>query len=453
MNRIIIDGDQARLYGLPKAIPTEQVGFSKIGFEFSSEWDGMTKIAQFMQGENKYNVAVENNECTCPNELVKGWVSVRVRGYSETTVIATANEILLPVSTGFQSGGIPPIPPTPDLYQQLLKSIQDQIGDLDDLTTEEKDNLVAAINEAAASGGADWAQNDPTAKDYVKNRPGGYDIVTPERTISEYQLQGNTFDVPIELSEPLVVGRSYRFTFYETADQSNIIFDGEVVAETTDVPTVGIVVIMPGYGEIFQPETYPENPAIYQGNKYYPFGYLKLVTPSNTQIVKIPDKYIINSDFIIAATVISEDSKTVTLDKTFDQIREAIRDGKRAVIHIANTSESENGFSSLQLLINDSRMIVFSGTEIMGIDYSVTITIVINKKNEVRLFNGFAPVMRPEGTFPQLEMFQAPTRDMQIATKKYVDDKECILKSTTPNSTKKFKITVDDSGTITTMEV
>lgn len=153
MNCIIIDGDQARLYGVPKAIPTGQVGFSKIGFEFSPEWDGMTKIAQFMQGENKYNVAVENNECTCPNGLVKGWVSVRVRGYSETDVIATANEILLPVSTGFQSGGIPPIPPTPDLYQQFLKATQSQIGDLADLTTEEKENLVAAINEVALVGG------------------------------------------------------------------------------------------------------------------------------------------------------------------------------------------------------------------------------------------------------------------------------------------------------------
>lgn len=124
MNLIIIDGDQARLYGVPKAIPTGQVGFSKIGFEFSPEWDGMTKIAQFMQGENKYNVAVENNECTCPNELVKGWVSVRVRGYSETDVIATANEILLPVSMGFQSGGIPPVPPTPDLYQKLIEEFE-----------------------------------------------------------------------------------------------------------------------------------------------------------------------------------------------------------------------------------------------------------------------------------------------------------------------------------------
>lgn len=45
-----------------------------------------------------------------------------------------------------------------------------EIGDLSDLQTDAKGNLVSAINEAAASGGADWAQNDPTAKDYVKNR-------------------------------------------------------------------------------------------------------------------------------------------------------------------------------------------------------------------------------------------------------------------------------------------
>jgi len=54
---------------------------------------------------------------------------------------------------------------------------------------------------------------------------------------------------------------------------------------------------------------------------------------------------------------------------------------------------------------------------------------------------------------PQVSMASAPTRDMQIATKKYVDDKEFILQSTTPNSTKKFKITVDDTGALSAVEV
>ena len=39
--------------------------------------------------------------------------------------------------------------------QITLQTIQSQIGDLDDLTTEAKENLVAAINEAARTGGVD----------------------------------------------------------------------------------------------------------------------------------------------------------------------------------------------------------------------------------------------------------------------------------------------------------
>ena len=53
---------------------------------------------------------------------------------------------------------------------------------------------------------------------------------------------------------------------------------------------------------------------------------------------------------------------------------------------------------------------------------------------------------------PQHAMSANPTEDMQIATKKYVDSKE-FISSSTEGSTKKFKITVDDTGTITATEV
>lgn len=300
---------------------------------------------------------------------------------------------------------------------------------------------------------SDWSQNDPTAKDYVKNRPGGYDVVTSEKIISERKLNAEYVGAPVELSEPLVAGRSYRCMFYEDEGQSNTLFDDKVVAQVmTDPNSVyygGIILIMAGYGEIFQPATYPEKPAAYSGNKFYDHGYFKIVSPSNTETVKIPNKYITNSDFIITATL--ESPETATLDKTFDQIQEAIRDGKRAVVHI---HESENEFSSLQLLINSSKLIAFSGTAILRGKIDVTTsTILIDNKNEVRVIIGNAPSMMPNGTFPQLEMIEAPTMDMEIATKKYVDDKEFILKSTTPNSTKKFKITVDDTGALSAVEV
>lgn len=127
MNLIVVDGDQARLYGTPKAIPQGQSQFSQVQFSFSEEWTNLRKIAQFVQKGNIYNVEVSDDRCFCPSELVKGGVNVRVKGYpGDTTsaVVATANEIVLFVSVGFQSGGIPPVPPTPDLYQKLIEEFE-----------------------------------------------------------------------------------------------------------------------------------------------------------------------------------------------------------------------------------------------------------------------------------------------------------------------------------------
>lgn len=156
MNCIVIDYDQAKLEGSPKAIPTGQSGFSKIKFKFSEEWAGMMKIAQFAQEKSRYNVSVENDGCYCPTELTKGWVFVRVRGYSESSTIATANEIKLPVVNGFVPGGSPSVPPELDLYQKLIEETKSQIGNLDELETEDKSSLVGAVNEIKKKAGAGY---------------------------------------------------------------------------------------------------------------------------------------------------------------------------------------------------------------------------------------------------------------------------------------------------------
>lgn len=424
-------------------------------FAFDAEWEAYeNKTARFVYNNSYVDVVFTGNECPVPT--ISGTYFFNIGVYAGN--LHTTTPARVPCKKSILCGSESESSASQEVKNEFLDVLDKRTGDLAALQTTSKDNLVSAINEVATSGGADWNQNDPTAKDYVKNRPGGYDVVTPEKIISEYQLQGNVIDVPIELSEPLVIGRSYRFTFYETADQSSTIFDGEVVAVTaripgSDDPDNAVAVTTPSCGYIIQPSTYPKKPALYQGNKKYAFGYLKLVALAHTEIVKISNKYIINSDFIITGTL--ESSETVTLDKTFDQIQEAIRDGKRAVVHIRMFGpESENEFSSLQLLASNSEMIMFSGTATnTSGDNVIAMTLTISEENKVSLFQGIAPTMTPNGTIKQLKMSANPTEDMQIATKQYVDNKEFILKSTTLNSAKKFKITVDDSGTITTMEV
>ena len=56
-----------------------------------------------------------------------------------------------------------------------------------------------------------------------------------------------------------------------------------------------------------------------------------------------------------------------------------------------------------------------------------------------------------------LSVSSGPTEAMESATTKYVDDqisnKELILSSSTAGSTKKFKLTIDDTGTLTASEI
>lgn len=99
--------------------------FSVIEFTFSEEWKNFTKIAQFKQYSNAYNVEITDDQCYVPSELLVGKCSLRIRGYSkdQQDVIATANELILTCVQGFESGGVPPVPPTPDLYQKLIANV------------------------------------------------------------------------------------------------------------------------------------------------------------------------------------------------------------------------------------------------------------------------------------------------------------------------------------------
>ena len=78
----------------------------------------------------------------------------------------------------------------------ILAKLKSAIGDLSELQTEAKDSLVSAINEAAASGGADWSQNDPDGDGYVKNRPGGYMSDPAYNEIFNGNLYGDLTQLP-----------------------------------------------------------------------------------------------------------------------------------------------------------------------------------------------------------------------------------------------------------------
>ena len=152
------------------------------------------------------------------------------------------------------------------------------------------------------------------------------------------------------------------------------------------------------------------------------------------------------ADFVVNGT--QNSGGTLTLDKTFTQIREAALEGKSVLMRV-DVGES---YSYVPLLNVGAGYCVFAVSS--GEEDSIALqTISVTSDNVVTLSISRALAFYSDGTLPQATMETDPISPMEIATKKYVDNKEYILQSTTPDSTKKFKITVDDSGAISATEV
>lgn len=124
-----------------------------IHFEYSHDFDGLAITAVFTDGKNTVNVVNPGNECIIPHEvLTTVGATVKVGIYAvrgDELVIPTVYATLGIVLNGADPSGDVSADPSLPVWAQ----IQEIIGNLNDLSTEAKNNLVAAINEAAQTGG------------------------------------------------------------------------------------------------------------------------------------------------------------------------------------------------------------------------------------------------------------------------------------------------------------
>lgn len=194
-----------------------------------------------------------------------------------------------------------------------------------------------------------------------------------------------------------------------------------------------------------------------------------------------------SNDFIINVT--STDDINCTLDKTFDQIQEAVQAGKKIYAKL-------NGIFIIYMpmVLYSPFAIIFAATAFISESieqYVLAVPMSNNNGDNPQFVKKSAVTYNSdpttgEKTMPQVYMSEDPVNNMQIATKKYVDnrlwygadmemsdtsthpvrnmvikkyvddkisDKEIILSSSTAGSTKKFKLTIDDTGTLTASEI
>lgn len=312
---------------------------------------------------------------------------------------------------------------------------------------------------------ANWNQNDSAAKDYIKNRTHYTEIVETSSGVGAHGfITGymNATDPPSTFSKVTISGNTYRDVGvvpngrYLTASVGNyaLSFDqmyNNLSVSQSDANANDFEFFIKKEETHTIPDEYIPDWVMNKADAAQP-DWNKYYETDKGRVKNRPNIYMIPGT--LENTTIDGDSPSITPVAIFIFYSDVVNGDLTGKIRTRRISMLYNGEKLTRDIVNP-----YTGNAITDDDCPAGAMIVrcnfdVSSKPIFRCVN---PVIKDYFTstdaLPQHEMSAAPTEDMQIATKKYVDDKEFILKSTTPGSVKKFKITVDDSGTITTMEV
>ena len=326
-------------------------------------------------------------------------------------------------------------------------------------------------NQHSGGGGQvqpDWNQNDSTAADYVKNRPfytgdPVETVLVEDINVSFSNPHANIYYGSIPTTIELIAGDTYKVSWdgatYECVCGlimgNNAIGNSSIMGAGADT------------GEPFLILPLADN----QGTEVYTLDTSASHTISISsfvaaEVVQIPDKYISDTfrDVVIAGNPLmwSEDDWT--------KYYGLFQSGKLLMINGIGSSDSEGYVLSMFYMSSARNMSAVSST---GALYKLGFNNdseedkfywvpIINLGafyfNYMQTGSGISTIERE--VYKRLEASDVLTFTTKNANENPINrkvvlegDKEIILSSSTADSTKKFKITVDDSGTLTAKEI
>ena len=505
---------------LPLAAESVQYLTAKVVYE-TDDWTGREIKAMFERGCTVYEVPVTGGEITAKQQLNltagdwRVWLVGNSARDGDVIPRITTNVAHISVApTGGTEGN--PFPATPPTVEEQLRA---DMGNLADLTTEDKSSLVAAINEAAESGGAadavtytpqtlteeqraqartnigaytkpasgipksdladdvqtslakadtalqsqtipDWNQNDETAPDYVKNRPfytgDPVEMVLVEESSVSFAFSDKGYNAYFPTSFNAEFGQTYKISW-----------DGTVYECTCNdfrnLPFIGnqsILGIGSDTGEPF---------IIFNDSGPNETGWFSLTTDTSAShtisisgigvpIVKIDEKYIPELPYMdkvnptgTGSFSLNRKADTTIGDSSHAEGWNTTASGNFSHAEGWNTTASGN-FSHAEGW-NTTASGDFSHAEGNGTKASSAHQHVQGKYNVEDASRTYAHIVGNGNS--DTARSNAHTLDWSgnawyAGT---VEGKALILPSSTTDSSKKFKITVDDSGTITATEV
>ena len=344
MSNLLRITNKIEALGIWDSIPSDSINSVVIEFEFAEDWKNLLCVAQFTQGEKTYNVVIENNRCVLPTELKIGNVMLSVFGtktdgtpFRETS-IPFCFEIY---DAGFTSTAETPIPPTPDLYEQLIDKFAHSNG-------------VAALN--GKTGNVDIVADegisvDDTETGKIKIKSTAKVTVdtemsdTSENPVQNKVVKGYIDDTAIEV-----------ITFISNSVETNVVPIIEQKLDTVNGGTVSGNVEFTGDVIVQNAPTVPKSAV----NKEYADSLKTVIDPEisdtsenpvQNKVVKgyIDDKT--KQGHLIYQTPLTEDVRQISISK--DSNGQVFLLNNFAVIVCIPASPTLNSFAYLSLIINN----------------------------------------------------------------------------------------------------
>lgn len=141
-----------------ETIASGQIAFVTLKFTFDCTWKNLHKVVQFSQCDAIYNrvLGVDGLSCLLPSELHPGMVKMSIFGYdsdSDMTIRATTVPITLHVRPSGFDGENCNVPPTPDLYAQLLAEMKKLLSEVQNGSNgKDGENCLSAYELAVQEG-------------------------------------------------------------------------------------------------------------------------------------------------------------------------------------------------------------------------------------------------------------------------------------------------------------
>lgn len=325
---------------------------------------------------------------------------------------------------------------------------------------------------AAKSGGggtsvqSDWTQNDETAADYVKNRPGGYDVYSSELAATgSFPIEGeisSDVDFPVKFivdGQKVTVkidNETFERTVHKVPDDKKLssaslaeygIFSNENSSDLSDLDNE--------WALYFQLESagtwnkYALSNVDYDGKAFE--VYAEVATP-----VQFPAKYV-NTKFIVTCTIAQDSNSDWAVSNpshTFDEISAAYRSGMDVVLQ-AHIDEAANSILPLQIV--DTHDFLWG---VMNIELGL-LSIVVQKEGDADSWSAYVADFVTQDQLSEIRQLPESSGADDgkflrvvngVPTWETVPDTTIKLKSSTAGSTKYFNITVNDDGQITATE-